>query len=177
MRFLEWKFIFFCVNHMAFSNSVSWGISNATRQQIFPNIIMRPISSSCWKTIYQEICAYLVLVIICFFENGVLVACDLNFRLCRTFCNNISLTFHPMQDSAIFCTFFPVSVINCRKYFETLAELSSGVKIGSIRAMEFVHNHSISLCASKRRSPKKWKQIKSFSTQSRFLTKNTCFFF
>ena len=90
----------------------------------------------------------------------VLVACDLNFSLCRTFCNNISLTFHPMQDSAIFCTFFPVSLINCTKYFETLAELSSGVKIGSIRAMEFVHNHSISLCASKGRTPKKTFAIK-----------------
>ena len=109
--------------------------------------------------LFLEICACFVYhrvgdnLLSFFVENGVLVACDLNFSLCRTFCNNISLTFHPMQDSAIFCTFFPVSLINCTKYFETLAELSSGVKIGSIRAMEFVHNHSISLCASKGRSP------------------------
>ena len=103
-------------------------------------------------------------------------SCPLDFRLFKTFCNNISLTFHPMQDSAIFCTFFPVSLINCTKYFETLAELSSGVKIGSIRAMEFVHNHSISLCASKRRSPKKWKQIKSFAIQSRFWPKTLVVF-
>ena len=113
--------------------------------------------------LFLEICACFVYhrvgdnLLSFFIENGVLVACDLNFSLCRTFCNNISLTFHPMQDSAIFCTFFPVSPFNCTKYFETLAELSSGVKIGSIRAMEFVHNHSISLCASKGRSPNFFK--------------------
>ena len=98
-------------------------------KQIFPNIIMRPISSSCWKTIYQEICAYLVLVIICFFENGVLVACDLNFRLCRTFCNNISLTFHPMQDSAIFCTFFPVFISIAQNILKLLLNFHQAWKL------------------------------------------------
>ena len=110
-----------------------------------------------------------------FCENGVLVACDLNFRLCRTFCNNISLTFHPMQDSAIFCTFFPV--------FISIAQNISKLLLNFHQAWKLVPSGRWSLCiitafpcALRREGVQKWKQIKSFAIQSRFLTKNTFFF-
>ena len=73
-----------------------------------------------------------------FCENGVLVARDLNFRLCRTFCNNISLTFHPMQDSAIFCTFFPV--------FLSIAQNISKLLLNFHQAWKLVPSGRWSLC-------------------------------